>query len=152
MAKPFDGKLWDAAQLQRDASVGGDITTLTGKKYVVLKTTMLHARFYHDAVSGEVSLSQLQKRFFAKEGFTLKHDGTESTLTLSWKQVIGLSEDLLLFGPPLDGTRQYRRCFKGKAESYCKRVYNNLAKETPGDVLTSSALTMAYQEKMIEFR
>ena len=150
--KPFDGKLWDAAQLQRDASVGGDITTLAGKKYVVLKTTMLHARSHHDAVSGDVSLSQVQKRFFAKEGFTLKHDGTESTLTLSWQQVIALSEDLLIFGPPLDGTRQYRRCFKGKGESYCKRVYKNLAKETLGDVLTSSALTMAYQEKMIEFR
>ena len=150
--KPFDGKLWDAAQLQRDASVGGDITTLAGKKYVVLKTTMLHARSHHDAVSGDVSLSQVQKRFFAKEGFTLKHDGTESTLTLSWQQVIALSEDLLIFRPPLDGTRQYRRCFKGKGESYCKRVYKNLAKETLGDVLTSSALTMAYQEKMIEFR
>jgi hypothetical protein len=90
--------------------------------------------------------------FFAKEGFTLKHDGTDFTLTLSWKQVIMLSEDLLIFGPPLDGTREYRRCFKGKGETFCKRVYRNLAKETLGDVLTSSALTMAYQEKMIDFR
>ena len=105
LSKPFDGKLWDAVQLQPDAGIGGDITTLAGKKYVILKTTMLHARSHHDDISGDVFISQLQKRFFAKEGFTLNHDQTYFTLTLSWQQVIALSEDLLIFGPPLDGSR-----------------------------------------------
>ena len=55
--KPFDDKLWDAAQLQRDAATGGDITSLAGKKYIVLKTTMPHAHYHHNAVSGDVSFS-----------------------------------------------------------------------------------------------
>jgi hypothetical protein len=66
--------------------------------------------------------------------------------------VITFSEDVRIFSPPLDGTRQHRRCFKGKHESYYKHVYKNLAKENLVDVLASSALTMTYQEKMIEFR
>ena len=81
--------------------------------------------------------------FFTKEGFTLKHNGTDFTLTMSWQQVIVLSEDLLIFSTSLDGTRQYIRCFKGKGENYCKSVYKNLAKEILSNVLTLSALTMA---------
>ena len=69
-----------------------------------------------------------------------------------WQQVIALSEDLLIFGPPLDRTQQYIHCFKGKGEIYCKRVYKNPAKETLGEVLTSNSLMVVYQEKTIEFR
>ena len=61
---------------------------------------------------------------------------------LSWQQVIALSEDLVIFGPPLDGMHQHRRCFKGKSENYYKRVFRDLAKEIMGNVLTPSALGM----------
>ena len=73
-------------------------------------------------------------------------------MTLLWRQVIEYASDLLIFGPPLDGTRRYQLCFSDRGDEYCKRVYKNLAKETLGDVLASSALAMAYQEKVIQLR
>ena len=90
--------------------------------------------------------------FREKEGFTLQHDGTDKILTLTWREVISFASDLLIFGPPLDGTRRYNLCFRDRADAYSKRIYKNLAKETLGDVQSSSALTMAYQEKVIQLR
>ena len=89
-------------------------------------------------------LARFRRDCFAKEGFTLKHDRKESTLTLPWQQVIALSEDLLIFDPPLDGNQQYRRCVKGNSESYCKCVHKNLTTETLGNVLTLNALTICH--------
>ena len=105
LAKLFDGKLLDAEQVQRCAAIGEEITTTARTKVVVLNTIMLHARSYHEAAAGNLSFSQAQKSFSAKEGFTLQHDHTNVTLTLSWQQVVVLSEDLLVFDQPLDGSQ-----------------------------------------------
>ena len=66
LPKPFEGKPWTAAMVQRIAGVAGDVITIAGKKYIYLKATISHARSNHDAVAGAISLTQIQKKFGRK--------------------------------------------------------------------------------------
>ena len=67
-----------------------------------------------------------------------------------WHEVISLANFFLVFGPLLVGTRRYNLCFRDRANAYSTQIYKNIAKETLGEVQSSSALTMAYQEKVIQ--
>ena len=60
LPKPFEGKPWVVASGQRDAVISRDVTIIAGKKYVVLKATMLQARAHHDAVAGAITLVQMK--------------------------------------------------------------------------------------------
>ena len=83
LPKPFEGKPWVVASAQRDDGIGGEVTTIAGKNYVVLKATMLHAHAHHDAIAGAITLVQM-KKILREEGFNLNYEGTETTVILSW--------------------------------------------------------------------
>ena len=55
-------------------------------------------------------------------------------------------------GPPLDGTRNYQRCFCNRGCNYCKCTYKHMTDETLGDICASSLTTLAYQEKVVQLR
>jgi len=152
LKKPFEGKPWDIALKQRTSGSAGDVVSLSGVKYLVVKVKMLHARAHHDAVSGQLTLGRAKDLFRKKEGFTLEYDGTDVAVSIGWCHIIDLASDLLVFGPPLDGTRLYSECFDDRGEKYCMRVCMHLAKETHGDVYASSALLLAFQDRILAIR
>ena len=104
---PFSRNMWAPALVQRVVGTGGAIVTIAGNKYLPTVVTVVHARAHFDAVSGGTTLAQLQNQFKQKEGFTMRYDGTNETITLPWHLIISLAMELLVFGPPLDGTRNY---------------------------------------------
>ena len=152
LSKPFHGKPWHAAEDQRQAGIAGNVSSIAGTKFLVLRATIFRATYHHDAVGGFISLAELKDLFLKKQGFTVKFDGTEMIQPLTWQEVIQYAKEMLIFGPPLDGTRRYNRCFRDRGEEYCKRVYRHLGNETLGDVQSSSALALAYQEKVIQMQ
>ena len=152
LSKPFHGKPWHAAEDQRQAGIAGNVSSIVGTKFLVLRATIFRARYHHDAVAGFISLAEMKDLFLKKQGFTVKFDGTKIIQTLTWQEVIQYAEEILIFGPPLDGTRRYNTCFRDRGAEYCKRVYRHLGNETLGDVQSSSALALAYQEKVIQIQ
>ena len=125
-------------------------------KYLVLTATIITATAHHDAVYGCLNQKRMTDLYNRNKGFTVQFNeasGTHSRLTLDWKHVIELVDNLLVFDPPLDGCRLYHKCFYDKTNiKYVKRVFYNLAKETKGDIYTSSALTLAYTQKTLQMR
>ena len=152
LGKPFEGKSWAAVLAQRAAGSGGSVCTIAGKRHVVLRSTIKHARAHHDATAGVISLPQIQAMYHGNEGFTIQHDGTSILLTLKWREVLAFADQLLIFGPSTNSTRRYNRCFRDRGAGYVDRVYKNLARETLGDVRQSSALLVAYLERVVVLR
>ena len=58
----------------------GAITTAGSTAGGGVKSTTVHARAHHDAVSGAITQDRIAKMFNQKEGFTIKFDGTETSL------------------------------------------------------------------------
>ena len=56
---------------------------------------------------------------------------------------------VLIFGPSLNATRRYQRCFRDRGVACCKRIYRNLVNETLGDICQLSALLVSYLERVV---
>ena len=144
--------MWVPESVQRKTGTDKTTTTIVGQRYLSIVVTMLHIRVYFDVVSGGTPLAQIQNKFKQNKQFTVQYNGTKETFTTSWYQSIKLASKLLTFGPPLDGTHNYQRCFFWQGSWYCKRIYKYLWDETFGEIFASSFLMLAYQAKVIQLR
>ena len=131
---------------------GNVIVTIAGKKYLPTVVTMVHTCAHFDTVLGRTTLAQLQNQFKQSKGFTIRYKGTDKRLTLPWYLLISLTMELLVFGSPVGGTRNYHRHFRNRGAQYCKRIHKYLANKTLGDIFASVALTLAYQEKLLQLK
>ena len=95
-------------------------------------------------------MSQLMTYHDRRKGFTIQFDGTDEKLTFSWQEVLDRCEDVYFFGPPVNGARRYEKLFYHKTRvSYLQHVFQNLARETVGDVYSSMALALAFQDALV---
>ena len=132
-------------------NLAGQTVVLSGRKYVCLKATIKTARMHHDAINGLISRAQLQTLYERNEGFTLSFDGTSELLTLSWRDVVDLSDELLIFGRPFESSRNYDLLFRRKnSEAYVKQVFQEVSRETWGDHVASYALLCSYLNRLLE--
>ena len=148
--KPYNGWPAQAAVLQRQSGSAEDLVTVGGKKYHVLRCKIITATAHHDALSGGLSVEQVARYYKRSEGFTVQFAGTSITTTIPWPALIDLAEDLMVFGPPLDGSRRYSKCFNQNRSDLgtLRAIFRGLARETIGDVYATSALVMAYAERV----
>ena len=81
----FANKPFDAARGQKKVGIGGDIRSVNGSKFYVLKAKVATASFHLPACLGMMTLPQLRKLFKDKGGFCIEFCGTPYTTTFSWK-------------------------------------------------------------------
>ena len=134
----------------RGDNKAGETISLSGRKYICLRARIQTARMHHDAMNGLISLAQLQTLYDRNEGFTLRFDGVDDTLTLAWKEMVELADQVLIFGRPYESTRNYDRLFRDKhKEVYVQQIFQDLSRETWGDHVASYALLCAYQNRLL---
>ena len=108
---------------QKEDGIGGDFTTISSKKFIVLKVTIVEAKAHIDCNAGAVSLPALAEYYKKKEGFVLQFDGTTEKVTFSWRDVVDMAEDIYFFGPPQNGARRYEKLFRQKVRvEYLQQV------------------------------
>ena len=90
----------------------------------------------------------MQKLWKRLKGFTVQFIGTSVTLTIPWIAAVDFPDDLLVFGPPLDGTRNYNRYFGNNQSetSRLRHILRGLARDTTGGVYASGTLITAFDE------
>ena len=129
-----------AAEAQRQANVAGQDVKVISEFYLCLMATITTCNSPSDVVSGGMSEAQLKRLFLAKEGFTVAFDATALKLTLSWMDMMDLSNDVLFFGPPQNKTRVYDGIFhEVNSINKCDHRFYQMARETEGDVINSQA-------------
>ena len=99
------------AKAQRKSKVAGNTVAINDEQFLCIKGRITAANAHHDAKSGGLSLVKLTKMYNSNKRFVIGFAGTDKTMTLAWKDVIELSEKVLLFGPPFDGTRTFECVF-----------------------------------------
>ena len=114
--KVFSGILEEVKDNQRLQIIAGQTVTIGRCKFIVFKTVIQNANAYHDALAGFVTKAQSSTIYHRGQGFSVQFEGTNNTLSFQWKQVCNLADDVVFFGPQMDGTRQYNRIFRWKTD------------------------------------
>ena len=100
---------------------------------------------------GLLTFSGLVILYDCNKEFGIQFNGTDQRLTFSWKSFVNRAENLLFFGPPLDGVRHYHERFKDITNiQYIRKIYYDLAREAVGDRVSSSALAIAYKSRVMD--
>ncbi|KAL7548566.1 hypothetical protein ACHAWF_011851 [Thalassiosira exigua] len=86
--------------------------TINAQQWVCFRVEVSEARCHQEIRSGSLSEDRFRTNFTQNEGFTVKFTGTNLSLSLGWMEIMEDCDDLLVFGPPLDGTRLYYILFR----------------------------------------
>jgi len=73
----FAGDPIKAAKSQVDMGVGGQVETIAGVKYIVLKGKMSNTKYHQQIDAGDVSIKHLETLFNRNEGFSVHLLGTD---------------------------------------------------------------------------
>ena len=121
-----------------------------GDKFIVLNATIFKADAHIETNAGLLTYDRLRSLYNRDEGFGIQFHGTDKRLTLSWKSIVDCAEDLLFFGPPLNGVQRYHNRFKDITKiQYIHKMYYTLTRETVGDHIFSSDLAISYKSRVV---
>jgi len=86
----------------------------------------------------------------SNEGFLAQYCVTDIRQSFSWRDLVQFAEDVLVFSQPLNNSCRYNMLFLDKSSvQLLQFVYRGMAREMFGDVFASSALALAYTQKML---
>ena len=146
----YDGKPGIAAKIQRHEGNAGVTTVIGGITLLALKMIEYKAPLHHEAVTDGLLKAQFQKMYKSNEGFLAQYCGIDIRQSFSWRDLVQFAEDVLVFSQPLNNSRRYNMLFLDKSSvQLWQFVYRGMAREMFGDVFASSALALAYTQKML---
>ena len=121
-------KLISARKQQKKDGTGGEFVTIGGRKYVILRATIVQSREYHSLHSGAITLSKLQVLFSSRGGgFTISFDDTSVSMLFCWRDVQEFANDVFFFGRPHENSRRYNELFRRKGNiNYIRHVYQSM--------------------------
>eukprot|EP00956_Cyclotella_meneghiniana_P024347 scaffold48787_cov89-Cyclotella_meneghiniana.AAC.4 len=94
---------------------------MMGDKYIQLYATVTQAQLNKDIQYGHCTMADFKRHYGGIQGLTVEFDtpdGHDFTykLPISWSSLVDVddADDFLLFGKPLDRSRNYKKLFKNK--------------------------------------
>ena len=140
------------AVVAQDAAGFGISTSICGDMYTCVRVSVSRAHLHHDMKFGRMSRAEFRRRYRAKDSFGMTLDRTgEELLSIQWRQIVELAEDILIFGPPTKRSLQYEEVFRWKTDgAKLRSIFLTLSRETFGDSYSSQSLRLAYKDRLVE--
>ena len=135
--------------------IAGEEQVIGGNKFYCLKASVASQTLSHEARVGDITYDNFKEAFNnLGGGISLNFTDTNINHAFPWRDFVEHAERLYCFGPPLDSSRRYTLAFgKDRTDSaLLKQIFWNLGRETYGDSLSSSSLTLAFKNAMLKLK